>query len=56
MKESKSKKGVTIFLCILIAVLFALAIVFTIIKNDLRAKEKYYNEQNQIINEQIKEN
>ena len=48
MNKSKGK-AVTIFLCVLIALLFVLSVTFTLIKNDLRAKEKYYNEQNQII-------
>ena len=54
MKETKSKK-LTIFLVVLIGILFALSIIFTIIKNDLRAKDEYYRNQNQIITEQLKD-
>lgn len=48
MKTTKSK-FLTIFLCVIIAMLFAVSIIFTLIKNDMLAKEKYYREQNEII-------
>ena len=54
MKENKSKI-ISIFLCIIIAVLFAFAITFTLIKNDMKAKEKYYNDQNSQIEELLDE-
>ena len=52
MKGTKNKV-LTIFLCALIAILFSISIIFTLIKNDMLAKEKYYREQNEIITPKV---
>lgn len=52
--KQKNRKTLTIFLCVMIAILFTTAIVFTLVKNHLDREREYYDNQNQIIEEQLK--
>ena len=51
--KQKNNKALVIFLCVVVALLFSCAIVFTLVKNHLDRQQDYYNEQNKIIEEQL---